>query len=170
MSSANPILRVTYLELLEKPPASAGRAGPEQIQLENLTLQDYLTLYRRVGESLRWDQRLQMPEQDLAALLSGGSVKIHVLRDAQGDALGFCEFDHSDFPQVELKNFGLIPQARGRGLGPWLLSVALQEEWELSPTRIWLHTDTWDHPSAIDVYQRAGFRVYAVREEAAGSL
>jgi hypothetical protein len=51
---------------------------------------------------------------------------------------------------------------------PWLLSVALCEEWKFSPTRIWLHTDAWDHPAAISVYKRAGLRVYAVRDEAPG--
>jgi ribosomal protein S18 acetylase RimI-like enzyme len=170
MSSKNSILRVTYMERRETPLAFAGRVGPERIAVEALTLSDYLVLYRRVGESLRWDQRLQMPEQELAALLNGGCLKIHVMRNVQGEALGFCEFDRSAFPQIELKNFGLVPAARGRGLGPRLLSEALRKEWECNPTRIWLHTDTWDHPSAVHLYQRAGFHVYAVREEEAGSL
>jgi ribosomal protein S18 acetylase RimI-like enzyme len=123
-----------------------------------------------VGEPLRWDQRLLMPKAELAALLAGGSLNIYVLRDAHRLALGFCEFDRRAFPEVELKNFGLIPGAQGRGLGAWLLSVALREEWTAIPARIWLHTDTWDHPAAIRVYERAGFRVYAVRDESAGPL
>ena len=166
----NSILRVTYLELLEAPLSPTRRVGPEQISIEDLTRLAYLALYRRVGESLHWDQRLLMPKAELEALLSGGSLKIFVVRDPCGDALGFCEFDHSAFPEIELKNFGLVPEARGRGLGPWLLSVALHNEWQSGPTRIWLHTDAWDHPAAVRVYERAGFRLYAVREEAAGPL
>ena len=164
------IVRVTYLELREPPAPSTPRSGPERIAREHLALGEYLALYRSVGESLRWDQRLRMPEEDLAALLEGGSLSTYVLRNGDGQALGFCEFDRRAFPQVELKNFGLIPEAQGRGLGPWLLSVALREEWSASPARIWLHTDIWDHPAAIRVYERAGFRVYAVRDEAAGPL
>jgi GNAT superfamily N-acetyltransferase len=164
------IVRVTYLELREPPAPSTPRLGPERIARERLALGEYLALYRNVGESLRWDQRLRMPEADLAALLEGGSLNTYVLRDGLGHALGFCEFDRHAFPQVELKNFGLIPEAQGRGLGPWLLSVALNEEWTESPTRIWLHTDIWDHPAAIPVYERAGFRVYAVHDEPAGPL
>jgi ribosomal protein S18 acetylase RimI-like enzyme len=164
------VLRVTYLELREQPAAPAPRGGAECIVREHLALGEYLALYRNVGESLRWDQRLRMPEEDLAALLEGGSLTIYVLRDGHGHALGFCEFDRHAFPEVELKNFGLIPGAQGRGLGPWLLSVALREEWTTIPTRIWLHTDTWDHPAAIRVYERAGFRVYAVRDEPSGAL
>lgn len=164
------ILRVTYLELREPPAPAATRFGPEHIAREHLPLGDYLALYRNVGEPLRWDQRLRMPEADLAALLEGGSLNTYVLRNGHGRALGFCEFDRGAFPQVELKNFGLIPEAQGRGLGPWLLAAALREEWSASPARIWLHTDTWDHPAAIRVYERAGFRVYAVGDEPAGPL
>jgi ribosomal protein S18 acetylase RimI-like enzyme len=46
----------------------------------------------------------------------------------------------------------------------------LLEEWKTSPARIWLHTDNWDHPAAVRVYERAGFRVYAIRDEPAASL
>jgi ribosomal protein S18 acetylase RimI-like enzyme len=164
------ILRVTYLELCESPAPPTPRFGPERIAREQLALGEYLALYRNVGESLRWDQRLRMSEADLAALLEGGSLNVYVLRNGHGHALGFCEFDRHAFRQVELKNFGLIPKAQGRGLGPWLLSVALRGEWTANPARIWLHTDTWDHPAAIRVYERAGFRVYAVRDEPAGPL
>jgi GNAT superfamily N-acetyltransferase len=111
-----------------------------------------------------------MPDAELTALLDGGSLNIYVLRNGQDRALGFCEFDRHEFPEVELKNFGLVPEAQGRGLGSWLLSVALREEWISGITRIWLHTDNWDHPAATHVYERAGFRVYSVRDEAAGAL
>jgi ribosomal protein S18 acetylase RimI-like enzyme len=164
------LVRVTYMELRESPPPPTPRSGPECIAGERLSLQKYVALYRSVGEPLRWDQRLLMPQAQLAALLDSGSVDIYVLRDEDGSALGFCEFERGAFPEIELKNFGLIPEAQGRGLGLWLLSVALCEEWKYRPARIWLHTDTWDHPAAIGVYERAGLRVYAVRDEVPGPL
>jgi GNAT superfamily N-acetyltransferase len=111
-----------------------------------------------------------MPEEELATLLAAESLSIYVLRDELGEALGFSEFDRHEFPDVELKNFGLVAHAQGRGLGPWLLSVALCEEWKHGPQRIWLHTDTWDHPAAVRVYERAGFRLFAVRDEVAAPL
>jgi GNAT superfamily N-acetyltransferase len=164
------VVRVTYLELCEAPQVPTQRCGPERIARERLALQTYLALYRSVGEPLRWDQRLLMSKSQLAAMLDRGSLDIYVLRDQDGCPLGFCEFGRDAFPVIELKNFGLIPEAQGRGLGSWLLSVALREQWKYGPTRIWLHTDTWDHPAAIGVYQRAGLRVYAVRDEAPGPL
>ena len=159
-------VQVTYMELRESPTPPTERFGVERIALERLSLEEYLTLYRSVGEPLRWDQRLQMPAVELTELLNGRLLSIYVLRDLQGHALGFCEFELSGFPEIELKNFGLIPRAQGGGLGPWLLAVATHEMWRIGPTRIWLHTDTWDHPAAIRVYERAGFHVYDVRNEA----
>lgn len=164
------LLQVTYMELRERPPPPALRQGPEHIALESPGLQDYLALYRKVGAPLRWDQRLQMPEADLAALLNSGSLDIYVLRSEHNQALGFCELDRHTPQEIEIKNFGLIPAAQGRGLGSWLLWVALHEAWQSNTQRVWLHTDNWDHPSAVNVYRRAGFKIYAVREEESGPL
>jgi GNAT superfamily N-acetyltransferase len=163
-------LQVTYMELRGSPAPPIDQCGSERIAREHLSLRDYLTLYRNVGEPLRWDQRLLMPECELRALLEGKALNIYVLRDQQRNALGLCEFDRSEFPEIELKNFGLIPGAQRRGLGPWFLKIALLEEWNSGAKRIWLHTDTWDHPAAIRVYERAGFCVYDVLHEAPGML
>jgi GNAT superfamily N-acetyltransferase len=171
------VLRVSYLQLCAAPgppraPPSFVQAGgaPPHIAREHLTPEAYLGLYRRVGKYVRWDQRLLMPAPELATLLASGHLEIYVLRSAQHEALGLCEFDRSDFPLLELKNFGLVPQVQGCGLGQWLLSVALHEQWHSGASRIWLHTDTWDHPAALRTYLRAGFSVYAVRDEAPGTL
>ena len=173
MQSVDPtMLRVTYMEMQRpSPPPALGTClgvRPERIAREALNREAYLHLYRRVGEPLRWDQRLRMPEAGLTALLAGGSLDIYVLRDVRGEALGFCEFDRRELPTVELKNFGLVPDAQGRRLGPWLLAVALLDQWKSNPSRIWLHTDTWDHPAAVRAYERAGFRIYDVRDEPIG--
>jgi GNAT superfamily N-acetyltransferase len=163
-------LSVSYLELRAEPPAPLDRAGPERIAEESLASEAYLELYRRVGGPLRWDTRLAMPRSALDALLASGRSRIYVVRDAEGRAIGLCEFDLGAFPQIELKHFGLVPEAQGRRLGPWLLSTALCAEWRAGARRIWLHTDTWDHPAALSVYERAGFRVYEVRYEAPEGL
>ena len=163
------LVEVTYLEMRSAPTPFASREATEQVTAENLPLEEYLAPYQRVGAPVRWDQRLHMPTEELSALLHS-SLHIYVLRDSANNALGFCEFDRSQFPETELKNFGLVPEVQGRGLGSLLLGAALEQEWSSGPQRIWLHTDTWDHPAAIRIYERAGFRVYAVREEHAGSL
>ena len=168
--STNTLLRVDYLELTQAPAAIPEHVGDERVGLETLSLQEYLEIYRRVGEPLRWDQRLNMPPEELAALLQEERTRIYVLRDAAGSAHGLCEFDRGQFPAIELKNFGLVPQAQGRRLGTWLLRTELHAEWRTGPSRIWLHTDEWDHPAALGVYERAGFRIYMTRSEQSGPL
>jgi hypothetical protein len=44
-----------------------------------------------------------MPEAELGALLDGGLLGIYVLRNLQDHALGFCEFDLSAFPEIEIE-------------------------------------------------------------------
>ena len=164
-------LRVTYMEAFAPPAKSPAGSGPERIARERLGRDAYLDLYSRVGEPLRWDQCLRMAAPELDALLASSACRIYVLRDAPGGApIGLCEFDRAQFPEVELKNFGLVPEAQGRGLGPWLLATALAGEWADRPRRIWLHTDDWDHPAAVRTYERAGFVIFAVREEPAVPL
>jgi ribosomal protein S18 acetylase RimI-like enzyme len=164
------MVQVTYLELRRHPASLPSRAGAEQVALESLSVDDYLELYRRVGAPVRWDQRLRLPTTELQALLTSGRLRIYVLRDQGGEALGLCEFDRDAFPEIELKNFGLVPAAQGRGLGSRLLAIALESEWRAGPTRIWLHTDTWDHPAAVPLYERAGFKIYDARREAVDGL
>ena len=162
-------IKVSYLELTRPPAPLEDCSHAERIAAEKMPVDDYLNLYRRVGEPLRWDQRIRMPRSELANLLASARSQIYVLRDATTGAIGFCEFERN-LPEIELKNFGLVPSAQGKGLGAFLLSAALREEWQLCPRRIWLHTDTWDHPAALKLYERVGFQTYLSRDEPPGDL
>lgn len=167
---AGEIVRVTYLELGREPAAPPPAPPGVAVARERPGPEAYLTLYRAVGGPLRWDSREKLGAAALAALLASDALAIHVLRDGEGAALGFCEFDRRAFPTLELTHFGLVPAAQGRRRGPWLLAHALACEWREGARRIWLHTDTWDHPAALAVYARAGFVVTAVREEPVDGL
>jgi GNAT superfamily N-acetyltransferase len=54
----------------------------------------------------------------------------------------------------------------GRGLGKFFLQWALDKAWGYAPGRLWLHTDTEDHPAALPLYVKMGFTVY--KEEVEG--
>jgi len=160
-------LLVTYFEMIA-PPRGAALAAPTagaEINEELIDRTSYLRLYRAVGEALHWDQRVRMLASELQAFLESPATRIFVLRLGKQPA-GLCEFDGVGGPEVELTNFGLVKSVQGRGLGPWLLDRALRTVWSVGPRRIWLHTDTNDHPAAQTVYQRAGFHLYAQRIEA----
>jgi len=159
-------LLVTYMEMLA-PPQGAPLASPSPVAIvarERLDLSSYLDLYRAVGGPVQWDQRLRMPEAELETLLADDATHIHVLRVA-GEAGGFCEFNNVGEAAIELVHFGLVPGFQGKRLGPFLLDRALRAAWSHGPERLWLHTDTYDHPAAQSVYGRAGFRSYAEKIE-----
>ncbi|MGX8013853.1 GNAT family N-acetyltransferase [Mesorhizobium sp. ORM8.1] len=160
-------LLVTYMEMLA-PPSGDALAAPlpgAVVTRESLDLSNYVDLYRAVGGPVQWDQRLRMPEAELATLLASEATHIHVLR-VGGQAAGFCEFNDVGRAAVELVHFGLVPAFQGRRLGPFLLDQSLRSVWSKRPERVWLHTDTYDHPGAQSVYERAGFRAYSRRMEA----
>jgi ribosomal protein S18 acetylase RimI-like enzyme len=159
-------LFVTYLEMTQ-PPAGQVLLPPSlgtTIEREALEPLQYLTLYKAIGEPLQWDQRLRMPADALREFLSSSATHVYILR-VEGQAVGLCEFDGVGGTEVELVHFGLVPAFQGRKLGPYLLDRALREIWSHAPHRVWLHTDTNDHPKAKSTYQRAGFRIYAGRME-----
>ncbi|NVD41027.1 GNAT family N-acetyltransferase [Ensifer sp. HO-A22] len=162
-------LLVTYMEMRTRP---TGEPLPSPVEnaafaLQRLEAEPFLSLYRAVGEPLRWDQRLRMSADTLDAFLRSPSTAVYTLR-VDGRAVGLCEFDRVESSDIELTHFGLIPDMQGRRLGPYLLDAALRAVWDRAPQRIWLHTDEWDHAKAQDTYRRAGFGIFAQKLEEVG--
>ncbi|WP_192177554.1 GNAT family N-acetyltransferase [Mesorhizobium amorphae] len=159
-------LLVTYMEMIAPPSgdAFAAPAAGAMVAHETLDIAGFVSLYRAVGEPVQWDQRLRMGSGELERLLALASTHIHVLR-VDGEAAGLCEFNGVGQADVELTHFGLIPRFQGRKLGPFLLDRSLRAAWSHRPRRLWLHTDTFDHPGAQEMYRRAGFKPYAQRME-----
>jgi GNAT superfamily N-acetyltransferase len=159
-------LLVTYMEMTAPPRGQALPAPVAEtaIARERLARPEFLDLYRAVGEALQWDLRSRMTAEALDAHLASAACDIHLLRLA-GTPAGFCEMDRSAWPAVEIVHFGLRPEAQGRRLGPYLLDRALRSAWQDGAARIWLHTDTNDHPKAEATYERAGFRLRERRWE-----
>lgn len=147
---------------MTSPPAGAPVAAPcagLYIVRERLPTDHYLGLYREIGEQYQWDYRLRMDMQELDALLGDPTFALFVLR-LDGRAIGMCEFAGWGSRDVEIKHFGIVPSAYGRGLGRYLLDRCLRECWSHAPLRVWLHTDTNDHPNALRTYENAGFSVF----------
>jgi len=96
-------------------------------------------------------------------------VAIYVLYVA-GVPAGFVELDGRIAGAVELSYVGLMPEFVGRGLGGYLLDWAISAAWQMEPKRVWLHTCSLDHPSALPMYQRVGFVVYDEQIETVTAL
>lgn len=119
----------------------------------------YRYLYNRVGESWLWYERRAVDDSALAAIVDHDKVEIFVLY-ADGVPAGYAELDRRLPPDIELAYFGLVPEFIGRGLGSYLLAAAIDIAWAHEPERLWVHTNTLDHPKALTLYQKFGFVPY----------
>lgn len=123
-------------------------------------------LYRRVGEEWLWFSRLQMADADLAAIIRSPMVEVHALVHEARDE-GLLELDFRETGQCELAFFGVTAGLIGGGAGRWLMNRALELAWSRPVSRVWVHTCTLDHPSALAFYQRSGFRPFGRQIEIA---
>ena len=73
---------------------------------------------------------------------------------------GYFELAMDEERSVEIAYFGLVPQFIGRRVGGYLLTAAVQRAWQMSTTRVWIHTSSRDHPHSLANYQARGFRVF----------
>lgn len=153
---------VTTLEMLNRPlprplPASPLRLvrwpAPEPAK--------YRALFRRVGERWLWFSRLTLPEPDLLRIITDPAVEVFAAVDRQGIEVGMLELDRRQAGACEIGYLALVPELAGQGLGRWLMAEALARAWTPGTTRVWLHTCTLDHPSALNFYRAQGFAAVA---------
>ena len=162
---------VSFLRMDAPPdePAPALPPSAEVVHLPQPSLALYHELYDTVGAPHLWWLRRVMRDEDLAAILRDPRVSVHVLHH-NGVPAGFFELDAASWPVVNLSYFGLMPQAVGKGLGHGFLRRAVDTAWAQSihgevVRGVSVNTCTADHPRALPMYLRVGFRpVRQVRE------
>ena len=154
-------VKTTYLEMFARPERAVPppRDGLAVVHAKMPTVAYYRFLYDGVGRDYDWTSRRKLSDTELAALLNDPRLEVHVLM-AEGVPAGFAELDRRAEGEIELVNFGLMPEFIGQGLGRYFLRWAIDKAWSYGPRRFWLHTDTQDHPAALPNYFRAGFAVY----------
>lgn len=121
-------------------------------------------LFCAVGHHWRWFSRLSWDYQQWQDYVCSAQVRTFVLYQ-KGTPAGFVELRQHDDLSVELKFFGLLPAFIGKGLGKLLAqaAIALAQQWQAS--RVWVHTCTEDHPSALKTYQQAGFSIVSTEDQ-----
>jgi GNAT superfamily N-acetyltransferase len=120
----------------------------------------YRELYEGVGADYHWRDRRAWSKAQLTEHLSKPSIQVWVLWQGKSPR-GFFELARHEDGSVEIAYFGLMPLGIGQGLGRALLTKAVEVAWNLkpTPTRVWLHTCTLDHPAALANYLARGFRI-----------
>jgi GNAT superfamily N-acetyltransferase len=116
-------------------------------------------LYNAVGKDYHWCSRGKLTDDQLAEIIQDPRVELHVLH-VDGAPAGFAELDRRKVEEIELVQFGLMPQFIGQGLGTYFLQWTIDKAWSYNPARFWLHTCTLDHPAALPTYLKAGFTLY----------
>jgi GNAT superfamily N-acetyltransferase len=112
-----------------------------------------------VGSNYDWTSRKKLSDAELAAIVHDPKVEIHVLF-VDGVPAGFVELDRRVEGEIEITQFGLMPEFIGQGLGKHFLQWAIDKAWSYRPRRLWLHTCTTDHRAALPNYLKAGFATY----------
>ena len=154
---------ITYLEMTERPKRSPP-PPPRGVHVALLrarrpTVRFYRYLYDTIGEPWLWYERRALSDEALDEIITDERVEIYVLY-VEGVPAGYAELDRRRPPDIELAYFGLMPEFIGRGLGPFLLGSAIDIAWSHEPKRLWVNTNTLDHPRALPLYQRFGFVPY----------
>jgi GNAT superfamily N-acetyltransferase len=158
---------VTHLEMTARPAPRPDPAGPWSLRrVETPDLAWFRDLYRRIGEHWLWFSRLRMPDAELAERLHSPLIEVYALADGEGDE-GLLELDFRQPGQCEIGMFGVTEKLVGTGAGRWLMNRTLEQAWSPTVTRVWLHTCSFDHPSALAFYQRSGFRPFRRQVEIA---
>jgi GNAT superfamily N-acetyltransferase len=149
---------VTTLEMTARPLPRPMPEAPLRLERWERPEPDrYRTLFRRVGEPWLWFSRLAMSERELLAIIHDPTVHVFAATDGRGIEIGMLELDFREPKACEISYFALVPELAGRGLGRWLMAQALALGWTAGIDRVWLHTCTLDHPSALGFYRRQGF-------------
>ncbi len=168
MTTAEPLaITITKLEMMSRPsglrpPIPHDRDGGRAmlLKLRQPPVHFYRYLYETVGRPYSWVERRRMSDEVLTAIIHDEQLEIYALY-CDGAPSGYFELDLRKSPSAELAYFGLMPDFIGRGLGAYLLGAAIDTAWSRKITRLWVHTNTLDHPRALPLYQKMGFSPYA---------
>lgn len=119
--------------------------------------QVYRDLYSRADDG--WSLRLHWTDEELRQHFLGSEVELFMAyhTDQSGEPVGMVELELDD-TKGEIAYIGVIPEARGKGLGRALLAVAAERAFS-NPQILSLQVRAHDHEKAAQaLYQRLGFK------------
>lgn len=149
---------VTHLEMVERPRLRPQAGSPLRlVHWPQPDLAKYRALFSRVGTPWLWFSRAVMPDAAVMAIIGNPAVEVYAVADPRGTEVGILELDFRRLPDCEIGYFGLVPELNGNGHARWLMGEALTRAWREDVDRVWVHTCTLDHPSALGFYRAQGF-------------
>ncbi|MEV0095399.1 GNAT family N-acetyltransferase [Streptomyces sp. NPDC050738] len=162
---------VTYLEMTDPGELKPGRVVPSlALRREAGLSESARSVQARVGAAYGWRSSTRS-EQEWQELAHAHPNRQYWLIELAGETAGIAALEPQPGGVVEIRTFGLLPEYVGRGLGGHALTLALRQAWATEPLeagavrRVWLHTNSNDHPSALLNYRSRGLRVYRTEVE-----
>lgn len=138
------------------------------LKVRNIPLAFYRYLYT-VGRPHHWTSRA-LDDDALAREIHSPIVRIQVLY-CDGAPAGWFELEAGRAPkQTRLVHFATMPEFRGLGLARYLLGHAIAAGFDEQPSGLTVETNTLDHPAALPLYRKMGFRPLSTREVATPAI
>jgi GNAT superfamily N-acetyltransferase len=158
---------IYHLEMLDPVALRPARYEPADVALRQAGIPSpefNRFLYAAVGGDWHWRDRLTWTYDRWLEYLDRPEQETWVAYRRDTPA-GYVELERQPGDSVELAYFGLLPQFIGQGIGGWLLTQAIARGWQMGARRVWVHTCSLDHPSALANYQARGLRVFKEEEK-----
>jgi len=152
----------TYLEMTDPSALQGAPVAPADAALdrvEQCAPALWRHLYTEVGREYHWVDRLGWTDHEIARYLADPALELWVLR-VKDEPAGYFELRRHGDGAVEIAYFGLLPAFTGQGLGRFMLTRAVERAWALGAARVWLHTSSLDHSSALSNYLARGFSIW----------
>ncbi|RVU86051.1 GNAT family N-acetyltransferase [Leucothrix sargassi] len=157
-----PTMTIYYLEMtsLAQLREKAPRCEVAVCEAEIKNYRFNRFLYQLIGEPWQWTDKLALSDEVWQAYAENDNLRTWVAT-IQGSIAGYYELQQQAKGDVELRYFGLAPDFLDKGIGGYLLTHAIQTAWAMNGTkRVWVHTCSEDHPSALANYKARGFSLY----------
>ncbi len=158
----------TYFLEMKSPSALIEKANSEGLEVRECEVKEYQFnrfLYQFIGKSWHWVDKLTWSDEIWEKYVASENLRTWVAYYL-GSPAGYYELHRKDNGDVEIAYFGLAHNFIGKGHGSFLLSHAISSAWAWEGSkRVWVHTCTHDHPSALQNYKARGLQVY--KEETA---
>lgn len=155
----------TYYLEMKSPSLLIDKTDARGLQIHECKVKQFQVnwfLYQFVGEDWGWTDKLSWSDEQWKAYAEHDNLGTWVAYFA-GSPAGYFELQKQNDGNVEIAYFGLAPNFIGQGFGGYLLSEAIKFAWAWEGTnRVWVHTCTLDHPSALQNYQSRCMKIYRV--------
>jgi len=150
----------TSLEMRNRPQRviDDDRLTIQQAKVPNPSLNRFL--YATVGADWLWHERLSWTYDQWRKLVEHPNYQTWIAY-YEGSPAGYFELESRKAGEVEIAYFGLMPEFISLGLGKSMIGQCVQQAWDVDGTnRVFVHTDSNDHPRALPNYIDAGFQPY----------